>query len=353
MKFFTIIRIREINVCLLLLFGMPLLAQEKVPAPALSLLNLGVHVQDEEGNSMGGVPITVFFYSGNPEMGSFTLEDTSLSLENKQVRFAERAFDTYIRLDHEGFWPTSMEYDWREAVDEKGMPLPEFRKDFTLMLRKIHNPRPLYVHSLDSIQPLRLYELNQKYGFDLEVGELVRPYGRGRRADMFFHLTGEVDNETRRFDVTTTISFPNEGDGILPVPRSMLGESQLLLGQEAPTDGYEPTFDMRVGIISDGRFTGRRYFPTMDEQAKWEGLWFRTHTELDSETGEVISARHGKIYSHMSPVILFGFSLETPRQKMRWEMEFIYFYAPDDSRSLEFNGETLVPNGNLQGVDKR
>lgn len=327
------------------------------PSPNLGLLNLGVQVQDEEGENIENAEISVTFSTGNPKRGSFNLEETSLSLPDKPVRFTERAFGTFTSITKEGYWRTYFNDDWPDAIDpEVGWYYPETRKDLSFVLRKVRSPRPLYVHNLDNVyreNMLILYEFDKKYGFDLTRGDLVRPYGRGVQADLFFTMTGEVDNEKRQFDVVTTISFPNEGDGIFPVLRTMVGDSQLLLGQEAPKEGYKPTFQMRSSIQSDGPFRGRRRSPTEDEQKSWEGMWFRTHTELDPLTGEAANARHGKIYANLNRVIDFGFNPESPRQKMRWQMQFIYFYAPDHSRSLEFNGETLVPNGNLQGVDKR
>ncbi|MCC5850951.1 MAG: hypothetical protein JJU29_22915 [Verrucomicrobia bacterium] len=278
-------------------------------------------------------------------------EQSAQSLGDGPVRFNGHALYTETVVEKEGYWRTQYLDRWTESVDGDAIwYFPKTRKDISIVLNQMRNPRPLYAHRVNGV---RLPEMEEEYGFDLEVGDLVAPHGGGEQADLIFKVTGELNDETNEYDVVMTISFPNEGDGILPVSPTLLGESQLLLGQEAPEEGYQPTFELHQSVKSGVWFLNRKTSPTDDEGKRLEGFWFRTHTELDPETGEVIRARHGKIYANRNRVIPTGFSLDAPRPKMGWETEFTYFYAPDHTRSLESNGETLVPYGNLGGVDKR
>lgn len=334
------------------------LLRAREPAEGLPRLNLSVLVKDEVGQYIEGAEVEVNFSTVNPQFGGeFHIIQNEISLHGVPSNFGERAIQTLTTASKNGYWPTLLLDRWLESRDvNTGDPLPEVHKQVEIVLRERRNPRPLYVHKVDSVfreNTLNLHLLDYKYGFDLMVGDFVRPHGRGTRADLFLTMTGEVNPETNEYDVLATLSFPNEGDGVILVERTLTGESTLLLGQEAPLDGYQPTFQMRSILRRDGAFLNRTVSPTDAEQRRWEGMWFRTHTELDPVTGEVLRARHGKIYALLDRVILFQFRPERHGHEMHFDMQFIYFYAPDDSRSLEFNEETLVPSGNIRGVNKR
>jgi hypothetical protein len=94
---------------------------------------------------------------------------------------------------------------------------------FTLVLKKIIHPVPMYVNRVD-IAHRKAPAIDKPVGFDLTVGDFVAPYGKGTNARMFF--TWHVDYDTNDLSATygkqnshgwdgkTTISFPNPGDGI-------------------------------------------------------------------------------------------------------------------------------------------
>lgn len=316
-------------------------------------LDLGISVVDVMGNPMDDVEIRVEFSGHNRDGEWFTRKHTVRSNSDTPVRLRERAVGTTISIERDGYWSFAYMDSWLDARHpENGQSFPETRKDIVIELREQKNPRPLFVNR---IERLLLYEMGIKYGYDLERGDLVRPYGNGVRADIFLSMEGEVNAETREFDVVMTLSFPNKDDGIIPVVYTTQGSNQLLLGHEAPEDGYQPTYTLRVTGQGDGLegIRNRKFHPSTEEQKTFEGFWFRTHTVLDTVDGSVLQARHGKIYNDFHSVFSFNFLLATARQQQAWLLRFNYFYAPDHSRSLEFNGETLVPNGNTHGVIKR
>jgi hypothetical protein len=202
-------------------------------------------------------------------------------------------------------------------------------------------PRPLYVKN----ESLMLTELNHRYGYDMERGALVRPYGIGVQSDMYFTMTGEVDRETGEFDIKLTVSFPSEGDGIISVPAANppYVEQSLLLGQEAPENGFQPQLSIRTFMKQvDGRWKGAQE-PSLFELQSIEGLWFRTHTIKSAQTGEVVRARHGKIFHEYDGALRFKFSKDPRNNLHSGDLSFTYFYAPDESRSLEFNQQNLLP----------
>lgn len=330
---------------------MPVCLISEEIVPNLGLLGLGVSVVNMDGEGIEDADIRVTFHSYTMDREFLRTEYTARSTPDAPVRFQDIARGTWTVINKEGYWEHSYRDTWQEGINqETGRRFPETRKDIVIELRKMINPRPLYVHRN---YRLHLEKMDYKYGYDLTMGDLVKPHGKGKNADLYFTVSGDLDEETRDADITMVLSFPNEGDGILPVLRTMPGESTLLLGHEAPEEGYQPTFEMRVTGTVSVLPIATVNVPSDEEQLKYEGSWFRTHTELDPESGKVLSARHGKIYFDHKKMFDFGFVFGNPRIQRGWRLSFSYFYAPDHSRSLEFNGETLVPNGELGGVLKQ
>lgn len=314
-------------------------------------LKFNITVMDENQEMIDGAVVRVNFEYVTQEGIVNTLHENRSSLD-APVSVQERGVRTFTQIAGEGFWDIFLQDGGEDYVNPAtGWYFENAVKNLVFMLRRKINPRPLFVHRLHE---LRIFELETRYGFDFETGDLVRPHGKGTKVDIIFTMHGDVIPETGEYDVRLRISFPNEGDGIQAVPiGEQSGRSVLLLGQNAPTHGYEAGYEIRTIQQRIGRFTRNITTPAHQEQAAFEGMWFRTNTVLDPETGQVLSARYGKIYSDLDYLITFSFFPENHLGMTEGRIGFTYFYAPDHSRSLEFNGETLVPNGNLQGVNKR
>jgi hypothetical protein len=171
---------------------------------------------------------------------------------------------------------------------------------FTLMLKKIGKPIPMYAKSITYIKfPI----FNKPIGYDLTIGDWVAPYGKGANTDFLF-AENHVDAKS---GYTFTVSFPNPGDGIQGLTRDWsLGVSGLVSFHEAPIDGYQPKYEKTQMSNPD-----RIYY-------------FRVRTKLD-ENGNVVSAHYGKIYGDF--------------------MQFRYYFNPTpNNRNIEFD-----PKQNLLG----
>lgn len=101
---------------------------------------------------------------------------------------------------------------------------------------------------------------DEAYGFDLERSDWVSPHGQGQITDMLFTFSGERISEDE-FSMKMEIVFPGEGNGLVEVPVSALSRSNLLLGQTAPWEGYNPLF---VDYFSN-EFVNRILRPSQDE----------------------------------------------------------------------------------------
>jgi hypothetical protein len=130
---------------------------------------------------------------------------------------------------------------------------------------------------------------NQKYGYDLMIGDWVAPDGTGRTADLVFEVTGYV-NSFKDYDSILTISFSHEKDGIQPfeVPPAQKG-SALGSPREAPLEGYKSKLTFhRV------RKPGQWSPDWIDDTKEARSYFFRVRTVLDDK-GEIKSALYGKI----------------------------------------------------------
>jgi hypothetical protein len=145
--------------------------------------------------------------------------------------------------------------------------------------------------------------LDTPVGFDLMVGDWVKPYGGGLNADLFF--TGHIGGQESGGG-SIVVTFPHPGDGIqrFTIPALQQG-SALRSPHQAPTDGYEPKFTVNE-----------------DQQRNHDdshGYLFRVRT-ISDERGNVKSALYGKIYGEF--------------------MQFTYYLNPvPNSLNLEFDAE--------------
>lgn len=178
---------------------------------------------------------------------------------------------------------------------------------FTLSLKKIGKPIPMYAKQLDS---LIVPKFNKAIGYDLMVGDWVAPYGKGTATDILF----TENHPNAESGYTFTVSFPNPGDGIQGFTRNWkFGVSGLLSAHEAPLHGYQPRYE-QTQMPNPNRI-----------------YYFRVRTVL-GPNGQVKSALYGKIYGDF--------------------MQFTYYLDPTpNDRNVEFDvGHNLL--GDLKSFEQ-
>ena len=303
-------------------------------------------VVDENSNPIEGAEIEILFTNvpeNYKESGHYSFTVEKVSDSNGQVRFRENALSGLIKVKKEGFWKTNfgIKYNMGNGVkrlsDTSGTKgYYEIRVDTEIVLIKKRNPRPMYAGELRESLP----ELNTTYAYDMVLQDFLPPHGRGKNGDILFTLSGKAvykdpppgsSRTTSRFiyDVELKVHFPEKGDGIQIVKENRYPGTDILLDLEAPVEGYQDEWIIR-------RSNTIRPDPNA---AKPAGYWFRVQTRTDSETGEVLGARYGKIKGD----IRFGFT--TSRGKYRGGLVFQYMLSPDEQKSVEYNGENLLNEG--------
>ncbi|WFB36369.1 hypothetical protein P3T73_01140 [Kiritimatiellota bacterium B12222] len=310
--------------------------------------NLTVHLEvvDVDGNPIPGAKLELYF----------THTGLQRQVSGDRTKVFKREFDgeekvtikykSYksigIRAKKEEYWPSFMRYNFtqKDRTDREtdGSPNGHYQKEFTIVLRKKENPRPMFVHK-SKYHATRTF--NTPMGYDFEVGDLVEPFGTGKTTDLIFTLHQDK-KEGKAYSHRLEMTFPQPEDGLIIINKEPGSESKLLLGAVAPENGYVPELNYTKGVEKRGWKFWVFQRPSKEELENVEGYWFRTRTEKNPENGE-IKSRYGKINGPITFLV----------DELGGAFYFTYYFSPNQSRLLEWNGESLVPNANLQSVKKR
>jgi hypothetical protein len=185
-----------------------------------------------------------------------------------------------------------------------------------LVLRPIVNPVPMYAQKAESFIPTT----GKRYGYDLMIGDLVAPDGKGQVADIYFNVTGywKTFND---YDSTLVVSFANPQDGIQTF--DPINGSSFRSPREAPLDGYQAELELHRVHKS-----GQSSSEWIDNNKSETDYFFRVRTVLD-ENGKIKSALYGKIYGG----IKFGGAVE----HCYVDMKPYYLNPEPNSRNMEFD----------------
>ncbi len=209
------------------------------------------------------------------------------------------------------------------------------------------NPVPMFAKHLDDCH---VPQMDSPCGYDLEAGDWVDPFGKGRTPDMVITIRRKSRGEktvdgyggrriAEMFEFQMDVEFPGEGNGVIPV---LLPEDTFRhFLRTAPESGYEQL-----------RLTRKSYYACPpDEDAEERGwlpnpdmnYYLRVRTALD-ENGHVVSAQYGKVYmdfavkSYLNSGGVFG--------------DFTYYLNPvPNDRNIEF-GKNLFDNLNARKYEK-
>ena len=169
-------------------------------------------------------------------------------------------------------------------------------------------------------------EVERPCGFDLIESDWLPPNGKGKHADLFFTVKGQVAGDTN-YVGELRLTFPNEKDGIVRVPvvDRMFG-SELRMPRLAPEDGYEPTQVWRVG---DGKLNVAGNKQASIATDRNTGYFYRVRSILDP-AGSVTNALYGKILGDLE----FDVRTDKGVGYIRWS----YYLNPEsNSRNMEFD----------------
>jgi hypothetical protein len=284
-----------------------------------------ITVLDETGQPMANAEVEMSWYVRRPDNSTGYSKADALTDTNGVCRIAHEANGSIaltFTAKKTGYYATTIGYPLAQLSD--GNP-NKWKQNVTLVLKPVKHPIPMYVNRVD-IGHRKKPAYDKPVGFDLTVGDLVAPYGKGGTTHMLFtwHLDKDKDiplgEERAGWESKLKISFPNAGDGIQEFDVAEDRKSELRSAQESPLEGYLPELIKIQSWHHDRAATNN-----FDHIHK--NYYVRVQTVLD-EKGNIKSARYGKIYGDFEEAIL------------------TYLNPTANSRDLEFDlKNNLSPSG--------
>jgi hypothetical protein len=211
----------------------------------------------------------------------------------------------------EGYYDMgSNEYQFKEHKNGYWQPK---NQQLTLVAQKKGKQIPMYARMVGQSDHVQIPKVDEPIGFDLIESDWVAPYGKGKVSDFIFKVEKRFVND-EDFDVTLTLTFSKEDDGI----QSVYGKTNynmLALPTQSPEEGYEAVLERGVHKKPDSPYiTGKR---------EDQNYFFRVRTV--KKDGKIVSALYGKIHGNIS---------------ISWKslnIYFTYFLNPDGTRNMEFD----------------
>ena len=169
--------------------------------------------------------------------------------------------------------------------------LAEREKEDVVALRRIRNPVPMFGYTVASC--IDLPQDNGDYGFDMVVGDLVHPHGKGKAAD--FYVRKNFDAKSR--STKSELFFKGRGNGAYKCKAYM--DSELRSCYEADTNAtFLTRFRYEYGTPELLKNPDPNYGPTICDVWDDEYLVLRTRCQYDDD-GRLVSCHYSKIYGRI------------------------------------------------------
>jgi len=308
----------------LILVGL-LVAVGAIELMGLPHAKITVHIVDEDGKAIPNATVAFTF------CGAFNAEAMNKMEGNSDINgnfTGEGRSDGTIgqKITKDGYY-----WGWAPIpifYTSKFRMWQPWDQTYTTVLRKVGKPIPMYARRfLDKIPG----GLNEPCGYDLEEADWVAPYGKGKIADFFITVTHLKYTDYFNNEMTATISFPNDGDGIqeIKLPHEF-ANSKFKWPRTAPETGYQP--NLEVQEIWSRSEHENKMFNTANGV---DGYFLRVRTE--EKSGQIVSALYGKIIG--------GIGAGAGDKDHNGGVGFTYCLnqTPLD-RNLEYSGESLFKN---------
>jgi len=283
-----------------------------------------VKVLDEAGNPIPDAVVGFGFIEARPAWGTAKGEAVNVTTDKTGMAtgsgHSDGLFGCGVQKDgyYDG-WPSTIEF--KDVVLGKWQP---WNKVYPVVLRKIVNPIPMYAKKVSAKIPA----MNQSVGFDLSVGDWVKPFGKGTTSDFILNMS-KVQNGPKDFNEKLIITFTHNGDGIQVAQKTSKqdqGGSILNFPRNAPQEGYIDNWATTISYVS-GSYK--------EERSNGIGYFFRVRT-IKTNKGEIQSSDYGKISEDID---FFETGTSHPG------ISFTYYFNPTGTTNLEFDkSKNLLTN---------
>ena len=250
-------------------------------------------VVDDRGQPVPGATVKAAF--SNHRMAGHDFEKTTD--ENGLVALQDTCVgDLNFRITKDGHYDTRLRYwffkAWFDCVKD-GRWIP-WNPVIEIVLKRKVNPVAMYVHN--GIDTIKVPKHGEFIGMDMEYGDWIAPYGKGKVADFLACFDVDAkDDAWSEFKTTFTLRFLPPYNGCYRMKKDM--ESQLASVYSAD---IAHLFDTEVSFISERKFDSgtQCVFAHNNRLGDDEYLVLRTRSVID-ENGTLIKANYSKIYGEL------------------------------------------------------
>ena len=180
---------------------------------------VSVKVIDESGKPMPGVNVSASY------VRSTSLIPAANNISEKQVNFTTDKDGQVVIKDSgvcnnyvycgvkpvKGYYPdATKEFRFQNVKSGNWQP---WNPTIEFILKPVGVQVPMFAKKIewDTSVP----EINKPIGYDLEIGDWVAPFGKGKTSDFLFTLERKFTSVTQDFSATLTLAFQDGGDGII------------------------------------------------------------------------------------------------------------------------------------------
>jgi uncharacterized protein YceK len=272
-------------------------------------------VVDDEGKPIPGVSIRGYSklrVNGSTDaQGNFRWASDSRSIE-------------WLELSKPGYYNTKQEPRRNRTITSE--LVASHTNVLSVVLRRIRNPVAMYAKQASVDLP----SASGVYGYDLMIGDLVAPHGKGIVADFLFHV--KEGKRLHTLDLDVTFSSPTDGIQRYDAPRSgenyAVRRSSYLFPYEAPTKGYKISLSEADAAVNAGLTTREQW------RNSYENGNYLFRVRSSSVTNGIYGRIHGLFIAgiHGTAIPNVGFT---------------FFLNPAGTRNLEWDSrQNLIKNVN-------
>ena len=276
------------------------------------VLSHKVTVLGEDGKPVENAKVE-FLYVGYDDED--TVADASRTDNNGVVESSGKArLRIQLEVTKEGYYTTSYHKAQGTELD-RNKP-----HDLEVILREKIKPIPLYAKKLSVEVPL----LKEEVGYDLKIGDWVKPHGKGETAD-FNVLAKKSYTDGQNYKTTVSFRFLGKHSGAIENSYNKATHSEYKNTRNAPLESkYHSLLNF---VRTRSSKTGRKGSTGL------KSFLYRTRVQLD-EHGEIESCHYGKMIDAVSVAKGAG----KPDQKPIVSFTYYFNSTPND-RNLEFDPE--------------
>lgn len=280
-------------------------------------------VVDDRGTPVPDAKITAGYSTGGDWSLFSHSEHIKKGITNREGYYRYSAF---VPLRIEAFLIPSVAADIFSKIEKEGYYSvygPVVKNDDITKGKWKNQEQPLLITLKRRVRPVPMHSKAVRlklpnsvgaFGYDLVVGDLVKPYGIGEINDLIFHVAPADIVKNKKRDLSFDITFSNKGDGIQTY-FVQYRNAQRFENKAAKFDYHAPTSDYLPRLVM--------------ADSEWQNRY-------EEEVNYYIKVRSRSDGSAMYGWISGIFRASTYSSDGKPNVEFEYALNPDRTTNVEF-----------------